>query len=169
MTISLSTGSTTTGRADYSLICSATLFDPNTLPSDVPSPNFQWSYDGAASLPAGVTATATVMSSQNTTSETYTSTLQFSQLNQSLHTRVYTCQLGPVSLTNSAMVTVNGMHLYIAGKFFLGKIFTFLPPPLADKSFIPQFFLSHINDYIEHMVTFNYHIDENLNISVTQR
>ena len=85
MTISPSTDSTTFGRADYSLICSATLFDPNTLPSDVPLPSFQWSFDGAASLLAGVTAMPTVMSSRNTTSETYTSTLQFSRLNQCVH------------------------------------------------------------------------------------
>ena len=56
--------------------------DPNRLPSGVPSPNFQWSFNGSTSLPSGVTAMATVISSSNSTSETYTSTLQFSPLSQ---------------------------------------------------------------------------------------
>ena len=108
--ISPSTGSTDTsaGERDYSLNCSATLYDPVPLPDDVPSPNFQWSFDGSASLPSGVTATPTVMSSSNSTSETYTSTLQFSQLSQS-HIGNYTCRLGAGRLVSSAaMVTVNG-------------------------------------------------------------
>ena len=83
--ISPSTGSTTTtaGKRDYSLNCSSTLFDPSRLPSDVPSPNFQWSFNDSASLPSGVAAMPTVMSGSNSTSETYTSTLQFSPLSQS--------------------------------------------------------------------------------------
>ena len=111
VTISPSTGSTTTiaGERYYSLNCSSILFDPVPLPDDVPSPNFQWSFNGSASLPSGVTAMPTVMSSSNSTSETYTSILQFSSpLSQSLHTGMYTCRLGPASLVNSAMVTVNG-------------------------------------------------------------
>jgi hypothetical protein len=110
--ISPSTGSTATtaGQRDYSLTCSATLFDPNRLPSGIPLPTFQWSFDGSSSLPSGVTAMPTVMSSSNSSSETYTSALQFnSPLSQSLHTGVYTCQLGPGRLVNSVMVTVNGM------------------------------------------------------------
>ena len=109
-----STGSTTTtaGERDYSLNCSSTLYDPSHLPSSVPSPNFQWSFDGSASLPSGVTAMPTVMSSSNSTSETYTSTLQFSSpLSQSLHTGMYTCRLGPGRLINSVMVTVNGTNI----------------------------------------------------------
>ena len=104
------------GRRDYSLTCSSTLFQPSRLPSDVPSPNFQWSFDGSTSLPSGVTAMPTVMSSSNSTSETYTSTLQFSsQLSRSLHVGVYTCQLGPGRLVNSVMVTVNGMIIIMIG------------------------------------------------------
>ena len=105
-----STGSTTAGERDYSLSCSMILFNPVPLASDVPSPNFQWSFGDSASLPSGVTATSTVMSSSNSTSETYTSTLQFSSpLSQSVHTGMYTCQLGPGRLVNSVMITVNGI------------------------------------------------------------
>ena len=97
--ISPSTGSTTNtaGERDYSLTCSSTLYDPSCLP-----------FDGSTSLPSGVTAMPTVMSSMNESSETYTSTLQFSPLSQS-YTGNYTCQLGPGRLVNSAFVTVNGM------------------------------------------------------------
>ena len=91
---------------DYSLICSATLFQPSRLPSDVPSPNFQWSLTGCTSLPSGVIAR--VMSSSNSTSETYTSILQFTPLSQ-CHIGNYTCRLGPGRLMNSAMVTMNGI------------------------------------------------------------
>ena len=109
--ISPSTGSTDTsaGERDYSLNCSATLYDPVPLPDDVPSPNFQWSFNGSASLPSGVTAMPTIMSSSNSTSEIYTSTLQFSfPLSQS-HAGSYICRLGPGRLVSSAaMVTVNG-------------------------------------------------------------
>ena len=108
VTISPSTGSTVTtaGQRDYSLICSATLFQPSRLPSDVPSPNFQWSLTGRTSLPSGVIAR--VMRSSNSTSETYTSILQFPPLSQ-CHIGNYTCRLGPGRLMNSAMVTVNGI------------------------------------------------------------
>ena len=104
-----STGSTATtaGQRDYSLTCSSTLFQPASLPSGLPLPNFQWSFDGSTSLPSGVTAMSTVMSSSNSTSETYTSTLQFSPLSQS-HAGMYTCRLGPERLENNVMVTVNG-------------------------------------------------------------
>ena len=109
VTISPSTGctATTAGERDYSLNCSVTLFDPHHLPSGVPSPNFQWSFGGSTSLPSGVTAMPTVISSSNSSSETYTSTLQFSPLSQS-HAGMYTCRLGPGRLVNSVMVTVNG-------------------------------------------------------------
>ena len=108
VTISPSTGSATAGQTGYSLTCSSTLFEPSSLPSDLPSPNFQWSFSGSASLPSGVTATTTAMSSYNDTSETYTSTLQFSPLSQS-HTGMYACRLGAGRLVNSAMITVDGM------------------------------------------------------------
>ena len=55
VTISASTA-TTAGESGYSLTCSSTLFDPVTLPTNVPSPNFQWSFNGSAPLPSGVTA-----------------------------------------------------------------------------------------------------------------
>ena len=108
--ISPSTGSTATtaGQTDYSLMCSATLFEPSRLPSGVPSPNFEWSFNGTDSLPSGVAAMATVLSSSNSTSETYSSVLQFSLLNQ-FHSGTYTCRLGPGRLVNIALLTVNCM------------------------------------------------------------
>ena len=112
VTFSPSTGSTATtaGQRDYSLNCSATLFELYHIisRSDVPMPNFQWSFDGSTSLPSGVTAMPTVMSSSNSTSETYTSTLQFSLLSQ-CHAGMYTCRLGPGRLVNSVVITVNGI------------------------------------------------------------
>ena len=117
VTISPSTGSTTTtaGQRDYSLNCSSILFEPTSVTpqSGIPSPNFQWSFDGSTSLPSGVTAMPTVMSSSNSTSETYSSILQFSPLSQS-HAGMYTCRLGPGRLENSAMVTVNGKMIIIS-------------------------------------------------------
>ena len=115
VTISSSTDSmtTTAGERDYSLNCSSILFDPSHLPDNVLSPNFQWSFDGSGSLPSGVNAMPTVMSSSNSTSETYTSTLQFSPLCLS-HAGMYTCRLGPGRLVNNATVIVNGMIRLLA-------------------------------------------------------
>ena len=110
VTISPSTGSTATtaGERDYSLNCSVTLFDPTSLPSGVPYPNIQWCYDNCtSSIPSGVTPVPTVMSSSNSSSETYTSSLQFSPLSHS-HAGMYICRLGPGRLMNSIVVTVNG-------------------------------------------------------------
>ena len=112
VTFSPSTGSpaTTAGDTGYSLTCSVPLTDPTSLPSNVPFPSLQWSFGGSTSLPSGVTATSAFMSSSNSSSETYSSTLQFSSpLSQSLHAGMYTCRLGPGRLVNSVMVTVNGM------------------------------------------------------------
>ena len=109
--ISPSTGSTatTTGERDYSLRCSVTLFEPSSLPSDVPPPNFQWLFNDTLSLPSGVTAMPTVMSSSNSTSETYASTLQFSPLNQS-HAGMYTCRLmGSEKLVVRTTLIVHGI------------------------------------------------------------
>ena len=115
-----SSGSNTAGES-YSLKCSATLFDPVPLPSDVPSPTFGWfigpNGNASNSLPSGVTPMTTA-SSSNSTSITYTSTLQFSPLSQS-HTGVYTCQLGAGSLANSANVTVNGIINYIIATYII--------------------------------------------------
>ena len=100
-----SSGSSTVGET-YSLTCSATLFAPIPLPPNVPSPTFQWSFcplNVDLSLPSGVFPMGTT-SSNNSTSITYTSTLQFSPLSQS-HTGNYTCQLGAGRLMNSAIVT----------------------------------------------------------------
>ena len=109
VTISNSTGSTATTaeQRDYSLNYSSILFEPTSLPSDVPMPIFQWSFGDSTSLPSGVTAMPTVMSSSNSTSKTYTSTLQFPPLSQS-HAGMYTCRLGAGRLVNSVVVTVNG-------------------------------------------------------------
>ena len=99
-----------TAGAAYSLTCSSTLFDPSRLPSGVPSPNFQWFLNGCATLPSGVTATSTVVSSSNSSSETYSSTLQISSLSR-CHVGMYTCRLGPARLMNSVTVTVNGIAM----------------------------------------------------------
>ena len=102
-----SSGSTTAGET-FSLTCSATLHYNNpTLPNpNIPSPTFEWFFgsNGDAPLPSGLTHTTIDLSNG-----TYTSTLQFSQLNQS-HTGMYTCQLGAGSLVNSTMITVMGMY-----------------------------------------------------------
>ena len=105
-------GSTTAGETDYSLTCSATLFDPSRLPSNVSSPTFEWFFgpNGDALLPSesGLTPTPTSNSS-NDTSVTYNSTLQFPRGLSQSHTGNYTCRLGAGRLVNSVMVTVNGM------------------------------------------------------------
>ena len=104
-------GSATAGET-YSLTCSATLSSRNpSLPDpNIPSPTFEWFFgpNGDASLLSGLTPTETVLNSG-----TYTSTLQFSPLSQSLHTGNYTCRLGAGSLVNSATVTVNGIVISV--------------------------------------------------------
>ena len=108
VTISFS-GSNMAGES-YSLMCSATLFDPIPLPSDVPSPIFEWLFgsnsNASSSLPSGMTPVATI-SSNTSTSITYTSTLQFSPLSQS-HGGIYTCRLGAGRLANTTVIIVNG-------------------------------------------------------------
>ena len=103
ITISPSGSTGTAGEAD-SLMCSTTLNpDSVPLPSDVPSSTFEWFFGpNNGSLPSGVTSPETTFDNGNT----YTSTLQFSQLSES-HAGMYTCRLGPGRLANSAMVTVN--------------------------------------------------------------
>ena len=123
MTISPSGFNGTAGET-YSLTCSTTLHpDSVPLPSDVPqSPTFEWFFGpNNSSLPTGVTAPETTDSVN-----TYTSTLQFSQLRES-HAGMYTCRLGPGRMANHAMVTVNGM---LIKHFLLLYIdFSFLPVP----------------------------------------
>ena len=114
VTISPSTGSTATtaGQRDYSLTCSSTLnsdnsdLDPERLPNNVPAPRFVWSFgpSGSDPLPSG----ATDMGTTSSDNITFTSTLQFSPLSQSLHAGNYTCRLGPGRLVNNVMITVNG-------------------------------------------------------------
>ena len=97
----------------------------------MPSPNFQWSFNGSASLPSGVTAMTTVMwSSSNSTSETYSSTLQFSRLSQS-HAGMYTCQLGPGRLVNNVWIQVNGIKIVVMCiiDLWFEFQFVFLPAP----------------------------------------
>ena len=90
----------------FSLTCSATLMDspPSSI---VPFATFEWFFgpNGNASLPSAVTPMPTNLNTNNT----YTSTLQFSSLSQSLHTGIYTCRLGAGNLVNSTMVTVKGI------------------------------------------------------------
>ena len=99
-----SSGSGIAGES-YSLTCSTTLVDPVPLPSDIPTPNFEWFFgpNGNASLPFGAAPMATVQSGN-----TYRSTLQFSLLSQ-FHSGRYTCRLGVGILANSATINVQGI------------------------------------------------------------
>ena len=91
----------------FSLTCSAQLISPIPLPANVPSPNFEWFYgpNHNASLPSGVTPTATVW----ILGYTYTSTLQFSPVLNESHVGIYTCQLGAGRLANSSVVSLDSM------------------------------------------------------------
>ena len=103
-----STGSGIAGES-YMLTCSATLFDPIPLPSNIPTPNFEWLFgpNGDASLPFGVALPVTVESEN-----TFTSTLHFSILSQS-NSGMYTCRLGAGRLSNSAIINVQGiLYMY---------------------------------------------------------
>ena len=102
-----SSGSRIAGET-FSLMCSAYLANPFPLPSDIPTPTFEWLFNGNASLiPSDVAPPDTVLSSD---SRTYSSTLQFSSLSQ-FHAGRYTCKLGARRLANSFTVTVNGTIL----------------------------------------------------------
>ena len=89
------------------LTCSAILTSPAHLPSDVPSPTFEWFYGphGNASLPSGVIPLPTVLMS----GKIYSSTLQFLPSLKESHAGMYTCRLGAGRLVNSIMVSVDGM------------------------------------------------------------
>ena len=106
----LASGPSTAGSA-FSLTCSAILVDPIPLPFNVRLPSFEWFYGphGNASLPSGVTPTETV---SNNNCITYTSTLQFSPALYESHAGMYTCRLGAGRLTNSRVVSVNGMIIH---------------------------------------------------------
>ena len=110
-----SSGSGIAGES-YSLTCSATLVDPVPLPSNIPTPTFEWFFgpNSNASLPSGVIPMATILGSGNT----YITSLQFPLLAQS-HTGMYTCRLGVGILANSTVITVNGKTIiYCHGNFF---------------------------------------------------
>ena len=104
-----SSGSNIVGE-EFSLTCSATLTvkQGSQQSSHIPSAPFEWSFGpNNVSLPSSVTPTAV-----NHNGTTYTSTLQFSPLNQS-HAGIYTCRLGAGRLLmNSTMVTVNGIYTF---------------------------------------------------------
>ena len=105
-----SSGSGKPGES-YSLTCSATLSDPLRLPSSIPTPNFEWFFgpNGDSSLPSGVTSTPTVTISG--TNLVYTSSLQFSVLNE-FHAGKYTCRLGVGILANNTVVTIKGIKYF---------------------------------------------------------
>ena len=89
VTILISPSGSSTAGEMYSLNCSAALSsDPIPLPSDVPSPTFEWFFgpNGNTSLPSGMIPMATILHGSNI----YSSTLQFSPLSQ-IHAGVYTC------------------------------------------------------------------------------
>ena len=94
----------------FTLRCSAILTSPIPLPSNVPSPNFEWFYgpNSNASLPSGVIPSATVLMSGNV----YSSILLFSPTLNESQAGMYTCRLGAGRLVNSAIVSVNGMQYY---------------------------------------------------------
>ena len=103
----LASGPGVAGNA-FSLSRSATVIDPIALPSNVPSPTFEWFFgpDTNASLPSGVIPTDTLW----TTGNTYSSTLLFSPVLNVFHAGMYTCRIGAGRLANSTVVSVDGMH-----------------------------------------------------------
>ena len=109
--VAISASGLNTVGSTFSLTCLAILVDPVPLPSDVPSPTFEWFYGpyGNASLPSGVTPTETCAVMRN-----YTSTLQFSPALYESHAGTYTCRLGAGRLINSTVVSVNGMKVIIS-------------------------------------------------------
>ena len=108
--VTLSSSGPTTAGETYSLTCSATLLSPVPLPSNVPSPTFEWFFgpSGNTALPPSVIPMETIMSSRHSSSIIYTGTLQFSPLIES-HAGKYTCRLGAGRLARSANIAVNGM------------------------------------------------------------
>ena len=92
-----SSGTRTVGEIDFTLTCSVEV----VLQSDSPSPTFEWFV---------VSTNATIPSSSDitqsaTSSNTYTSTLHFPQLEES-HAGEYTCRLGGNERLE-AVITVN--------------------------------------------------------------
>ena len=91
------------GETSFILKCSSTI-TPNPLPDNVSSPKFEWFFGPTnTSLPSGVT-----VSNVTNSGNTYTSTLQFSPLQES-YAGMYTCRLGGNQrLAANTMITVNG-------------------------------------------------------------
>lgn len=93
----------------FALMCSATLISPIPLPSNVPSPTFEWFFGTEANspLPSGVIPTKTTVA-VNSSYNIYTSVLFFSPALNESHAGMYTCKLGEGQLANSTLVSVNG-------------------------------------------------------------
>ena len=94
----------------FTLTCSATLVSPLPLPSNVPSPSFEWFYGphANASLPSDITPTATVRMGD----DIYSSTLLFFPTLSNSHAGNYICRLGAGRLVNSTVVSADGMLYY---------------------------------------------------------
>lgn len=92
------------GEMNFSLACSAYAKDP--LLYNVTVPAFEWFFGpDNSSLPSWVTV-STVTNSSNT----YTSTLQFSVPLESSHSGLYTCRLGGNKrLAANTNITVKGI------------------------------------------------------------
>ena len=107
--VSISSSGSAIAGESYSLTCSATLVDPIPLPSNIPTPNFEWFFgpNGDASLPFGIAPPVTIESGN-----TFTSTLHFSTMSQS-YSGMYTCRLGAGSLANSTTINVQGSYYII--------------------------------------------------------
>ena len=109
-TVIISSSGLRTAGDMFSLTCSVNLVDPFPLPSDIPTPRFEWSFNDTTSLPSDMTPTT--MSSSTADNRTYTSILHFSPLIQS-HIGTYTCRLGAGRLKNSVVVVVEGINSMI--------------------------------------------------------
>ena len=97
--MTISEPSTETAEENSMIDCSADI----TTQSDSPTPAFEWFFGPInTSLPSGVT-----VSDVTNSGNTYTSTLQFSPLQES-HAGMYTCRLGGNSrLAASTSIIVN--------------------------------------------------------------
>ena len=140
-----SNGCPTAEETGYSLMCSTILVDPIPLPSDVPTPTFQWFFgpNGNGTLPSGVTPSMTSSSmSSNPHGITYTSTLQFPPLYHSLHTGWYTCRIGAGILANSTFVTVNnkeqGRYIEYNNYIYNNRSFSAWSGLLVNSRFVKQ-------------------------------
>lgn len=101
----ISSGSKIAGETGFTLECSAQITLPNST-HGLP-PTYEWFFGPSnASLPSGVT-----VSSVTNSGDIYTSTLQFSFL-QEHHSGLYTCRLGGNErLAINSNITVKGtMH-----------------------------------------------------------